>query len=423
MVKYFALLRDGDDTLTAYVLAVADEAGFAIPPEPRRRMEQALVAFVEGRVVRYAPLPTADLAIRKLAALAALARGKTPIKPAWLDSITIEPNLWPTSAVIDWYVLLVRTPALPQRDARLREAGQILRARLDFRGTTMGFSTEKRDALWWLMVSADVNANRLLLAVADAPEWQDDLPRLAQGALARMQRGHWNTTPANAWGALALDRFARRFEAVPLTGTTTASLGAERYAHTWEGARAAETSGRTFPWPAAPEDLALRHDGAGAPWVTLSSVAAIPLAAPRSSGYRVERSVTPIEQRTPGAWHRGDIARVRLTVDAQADMTWVVVSDPIPAGSMGLGRGLGGDSTLATAGERRQGTVWPAFEERTPEAFRAYYRYVPKGRFLAEYTVRLNNPGTFGLPPTRVEAMYAPEMFGELPNAEWTVQP
>ena len=48
--------------------------------------------------------------------------------------------------------------------------------------------------------------------------------------------------------------------------------------------------------------------------------------------------------------------------------------------------------------------------------------YVPKGSFVVEYTVRLNNPGTFGLPATRVEAMYAPEMFGEAPNAEWVVQ-
>ena len=51
------------------------------------------------------------------------------------------------------------------------------------------------------------------------------------------------------------------------------------------------------------------------------------------------------------------------------------------------------------------------------EAFRAYYRYLPKGSFSVEYTVRLNNPGTFGLPATHVEAMYAPEMFGEAPNA------
>jgi uncharacterized protein YfaS (alpha-2-macroglobulin family) len=54
--------------------------------------------------------------------------------------------------------------------------------------------------------------------------------------------------------------------------------------------------------------------------------------------------------------------------------------------------------------------------------YRAYYEFVPKGRFTVEYTMRLNNEGRFALPPTRVEAMYAPEMFGEVPNAGVTVQ-
>ena len=36
----------------------------------------------------------------------------------------------------------------------------------------------------------------------------------------------------------------------------------------------------------------------------------------------------------------------------------------------------------------------------------------PKGKFKLEYTVRLNNPGRFDLPSTRVEEMYTPETFG-----------
>lgn len=34
-----------------------------------------------------------------------------------------------------------------------------------------------------------------------------------------------------------------------------------------------------------------------------------------------------------------------------------------------------------------------------------------------QYTLRLNNAGDFALPPTRVEALYAPDMFGAAPNA------
>jgi alpha-2-macroglobulin len=117
------------------------------------------------------------------------------------------------------------------------------------------------------------------------------------------------------------------------------------------------------------------------------------------------------------------VLRVSLEVEAQSDMTWVVVSDPIPAGGAILGTGLGRDSQLLTQGEKRQGWVYPTFEERSFEAFRAYYEFVPKGKWTVEYTLRLNQDGAFDLPATQVEAMYAPEMFGEIPNLRMVVKP
>jgi len=423
LIKFWPVLRYGDDSLSAYILSIADEAGWPIPDEQRARIEQGLVGFVEGRVVRYSALPTADLSIRKMAALEALSRRKQGFDPRWLDSIAIEPNLWPTSAVIDWYLVLKREPKLAKRDERMREAEQILRSRLNFQGTTMGFSTEKADALWWLMISGDRNANRLILALMDAPAWREDVPRMVRGALGRMQDGHWNTTVANAWGVLALEKFSAAFESVAPTGTTTATLASERFAHTWQPDDGAKFFERRLPWPQGREDVSLRQDGEGKPWVTLQSIAAIPLREPFSSGYKVAREVTPVQQRVKGRWSQGDVARVHLEIEAQSDMAWVVVDDPIPAGSTALGRGLGGDSALLAQGEKKQGAVWPAYEERSFEAFRAYYTYVPKGKFVVEYTVRLNNAGSFHLPATHVEAMYAPEMLGEYPIADWVVSP
>jgi uncharacterized protein YfaS (alpha-2-macroglobulin family) len=114
--------------------------------------------------------------------------------------------------------------------------------------------------------------------------------------------------------------------------------------------------------------------------------------------------------------------RVHLDIDAQTDMTWVVVNDPVPAGATILGSGLGRDSEAATSGEKPQDGAWPAFVERSFEGYRAYYDYLPKGKLSIEYTIRLNNAGTFGLPPTRVEALYAPSTFGVMPNANVVVQ-
>ena len=306
-------------------------------------------------------------------------------------------------------------------EARLRwQAAQILRSRLNFQGTTMGFSTERTDYLWWLMVSGDVNASRVLLSMLDQDKWREDVPRLVRGTLGRQQQGHWNTTVANAWGVLATQQFAAKFETEAVTGATVGKLEKQERKLDWSKQEAGGSL--MFAWPSTAASLSLQQDGTGKPWTTIQSLAAIPLKDPFSSGYRIKRTVSPVEQKSKGQWTRGDVMRVRLDVEAQSDMSWVVVNDPVPAGAAILGTGLGRDSQILASGEKKQGWVWPAFEERKFDSFRAYYRFVPKGKWSVEYTVRLNNAGEFVLPETRVEAMYAPEMFGESPNAKLKVQ-
>jgi uncharacterized protein YfaS (alpha-2-macroglobulin family) len=421
LAKYWPVLREGSDTLTAYLLSVANEAEYEIPEYLLNRMRKGLIDFVEGRVIRYSAISTSDLAVRKLTAIEALAR-TGGVERRWLDSITIEPNLWPTSAVLDWLSILQHKPEISAQPAKqIEEAQQIIRSRLNFQGTTMGFSTERNDTLWWLMVSGDVNANRVLLELYNDPRWEPDVPRLVRGALGRQLQGHWNTTVANAWGVLAMKRFSAKFEAVPVTGATSAVLEKQNFVAEWNDDK--RSAQQLLNWPTGTAPVKLSHGGDGKPWAMLQSLAALPLKEALSTGYRVTRQVFPVSQKVKGEWHKGDVARVHLDVEAQSDMTWVVVNDPIPSGATILGTGLGGDSQLLTQGERKQGWVWPAFEERTFDAFHAYYRFVPKGKFAVEYTVRLNNDGAFNLPTTRVEAMYAPEMFGELPNGKVEVMP
>src|SRR6185437_6280398 len=122
LLKYFpGEYLEGDDGLTAYVLSIAQEADWPIAAEARSRMLHALTDFVAGRIVRYSALPTADLSIRKLQAIDALARYGVETSDM-LDSISLEPNLMPTSALLDWIDILERTPGIPQADEKLSEA-------------------------------------------------------------------------------------------------------------------------------------------------------------------------------------------------------------------------------------------------------------------------------------------------------------
>jgi uncharacterized protein YfaS (alpha-2-macroglobulin family) len=421
LLKYFPTEElQGDDGLTAYVLSIANAAGWPLQKTEQDRLLQALTLFVQGKITRDSALPTADLTIRKLQAIDALARYGAA-RPDMLDSLNLDPNLMPTSALLDWIDVLGRVPGVPQVDDRSRQAFSVLRARLNYQGTMLGFSTQRSDDLWWLMVSGDSNANRLLLEVLGRPDWTHDVPRLVRGTLARQHRGHWDTTVANAWGTLAMQKFSRQFESTPVSGTTTVRYGREQHRTAWP--QPGGSALIDIPWQSGTGVLAARHDGTGAPWIMVQATAALPLTQALSSGFTITRQVTAIEQHQPGTWSRGDVERIHLDLDAQSDMSWVVVDDPIPAGATIVGGGLGGQSALLQRGEQQSGTAWLAFEERRNDSFRAYYRFVPKGHWSIDYTVRLNNPGTYQLPATRVEAMYAPEMFGELPNTTLTVLP
>ena len=85
----------------------------------------------------------------------------------------------------------------------------------------------------------------------------------------------------------------------------------------------------------------MSHAGAGKPWLTVSSLAAIPLAKPFSSGYKIKKTISAVSQKHPNRWTKGDVLRVRLDLEAQADQTWVVVNDPVPAGNNDSGRRSG----------------------------------------------------------------------------------
>jgi hypothetical protein len=137
----------------------------------------------------------------------------------------------------------------------------------------------------------------------------------------------------------------------------------------------------------------------------------VPLKAPVNAGYQIRKTVTPWSRPSRPLQPRRCAAR-DAGGDGQRRHDLGAITDPV-AGATILGSGLGRDSEIATQGERRQGNGWPAFEERSFEAFRSYYEYLPKGTIKLEYTLRLNNVGDFALPPSRVEALYAPEMFGE----------
>ena len=230
------------------------------------------------------------------------------------------------------------------------------------------------------------------------------------------KRGAWLTTTANLWGSLALDKFAAKFEAEKVGGRSYGPARAAPQALDWSavGPRRADQgcpadgSKARFPPMQPRTHQQTLADGA--------EPRRHPAAAPLRAGYAINRSVSAVEQKGR-RWSRGDVMRVRLEIVAQSDMS-------LGGGERSGARRRNRCSAPAWGAIQRWPRAarsvrrgWLAYEERSFEACAPTTSTCRAASMRDRASLRLNNsPGRFALPPTRVEAMYAPG-FGEAPNA------
>lgn len=412
LLRYFPIQSlDGSIALTAYALSLTAEAGWTIPEADRIRMIGALRAVVEGRLSRD---NNGDQRLEKLSALAALARNNAA-DVALLGQIGLDPKDMQTSALADWLTSLHRIGGV--NPALIAQAEGELRTRIVYEGSRLDLS-DAAASPWWMMSTGDEVSIRVLDAIFGRPGWQDEGLRMMVGVALRQRRGHWDSTTANAWGTIAARRFAALYPPSAISGTTTMSLAGASRSASWPGGGTVPFY--SLPLPSRPAPLILAQSSGAGPWAQISLSAAVPLTRPLFAGYKIAKQVEVIQRRVPGKLMRGDVLRVRITVDASAERNWVVVNDPIPGGATIVGD-LGGQSAALAAQTSGGEGVQPSYVERGQDGWRGYFGWVPRGRFTVEYAVRLNGAGTFQLPPTRVEALYSPDIRAALPNKPVTV--
>ncbi|MFA5664990.1 alpha-2-macroglobulin [Castellaniella sp.] len=434
LLAYFPGGR-GSVALTAYVLEVAARARllgwtYELPLTARERMLAGLQDFVFGRLEDQAWAPANDAFWRRLIAVEALSLWQA-WQPGMLDTFDLVIDDWPTAALVTWLSILQHVPQLDRRDQRLTAVQAILRARLRRHGGTLQVADESANAGWWLMSDVTTVQARLLWNTLDLPGWRADWPLLLQGLLAWQRNGAWATTPANALGLLAVNRFAQLAETRPGQGRVRLALGGSSDQVfdwsdlPWEDGAYRDTL--WLPWPAGGQGhLSMLQQSPGSGWANVLALAAVPHADPVDAGLRLERHVEVVSQAVEGHWSVGDIYRVVLTLHSSDWRGWTAVSDPIPAGASILGGGLGRDSAIgsgAAAGSADSDVIEPAWTERAPDAWRAYFDVLPPGTRVLRYVVRLNVPGVYHLPASRAEALYQPDVSGSVPNQPFRVEP
>ena len=303
------------------------------------------------------------------------------------------------------------------------------------------FTTTYGDSSYLIMLS-DRRTDGIVLdaLIANAPD-SDLVPKVVAGLLANKVKGRWNNVQENAFILLALKSYFDTYESQTPDFVARVWLG-DQFAgeHAFKGR---ETDRATVTIPTAElinagdTDLVLAKDGSGRMYYRIGlryAPADLQLDA-LDRGFVVDRVYEAVDDPTDvsrgpdGTWRvkAGTRVRVTLTMVAESQRTHVALVDPLPAGLESLNPALAVTQTVPAdpptdvefAGEAMTIVCcdgwwgrWYEHEQLRDDRTEAFTTLLPAGTYTYSYIARATTPGTFVVPPTRAEEMYAPETFG-----------
>lgn len=277
--------------------------------------------------------------------------------------------------------------------------------------------------------------------ITEQPE-SDLIPKVVSGLLSRQENGRWNNAQENSFILLAMHRYFETFEDVEPSFVARAWLGETYVAESEFEGRTTEQVSTLIPMSeytrltttedGGSQQLVVSKDGDGRLYYRLGldyAPADLQLD-PRDEGFVVERTYEPIgdddtvSRDENGAWRiePGATVRVRVTMVADARRTNVALVDPLPAGLEPLNPALAVTGVIAPD-EPEEGEIepltrstwwWSWFDHQNlrDDRAEAFARYLDGGTYEYSYLARATTPGTFVVPPTKAEEIYAPEVFG-----------
>lgn len=279
----------------------------------------------------------------------------------------------------------------------------------------------------FVLLASDRRVDGILLdALIQVQPENDLIPKLVSGLLAHRLRGHWGSTQDNAFVLLALDRYFRTYEGTSPDFMARAWLGPEYVGGAKFAGRETKKARIDIPMGELTEhpsqDLVLAKQGAGRMYYRIGLRYApkdLELDA-ADRGFLVQRKYEAVDDpsdvtEADGIWTVRNGATVRVTVELVADgrRNHVAMVDPLPAGFEAVNSGLKG--TAPTRPLESRGWWWGTWyvhDNLRDDRAEAFGYQLEGGVYTYSYLARATTPGSFVVPPARVEEMYAPETFG-----------
>jgi alpha-2-macroglobulin len=388
LLKFFPTGHDsGHLPMTAHLLEVAHWNGKDLPASDR--LESALARFVNGEIKQLHSHEIKHFAALKLRAMVALKlRGSVHFCPQWLSEVAAPSASESLLELMDKWVLFYP-------GERARSAHELLRQKMKIDGSTISLSVPQDFFDPNFLGGANTLMGRFLMlqnTLRSGSTFDNFFlaseGKFLRGYLSYRSRGHFGDTTANTYAYLLQQRWQRP----QVTGTTR--LADQRVS--WAKGEAGafwldQDQGR--------KQQAIIHQGTGAPWADIHYLAWPDPLAPMFQGIELKQEVSPPLKAPRHAVQ--DRVSLKLRLTSRGDVEQTALRLHLPSGVTIL-RVETGDLDLM-------------FEERFENEWRAYFSLLPKGEHTIVITFRLNQSGKFGIPGARIEALYSPEVFGQLP--------
>ncbi len=345
------------------------------------------------------------------------------------------------SEALGWLlaVLARDNGAIQQRQALMRE----LMNRSIETASGVAIKTRLNTGGYWVMHSERAVNGIVLEALIKAEPKSDLIPKLVKALQAKRTQGHWGSTQDNVFVLLGLDQYFQSYEAQTPDFVAKAWLGADFAGEYSFKGRSTDSMQTEIPMEwllkgEARRDLVLAKEGKGRLYYRLGLRYApqdLELM-PAEHGFTVSRSYRgldkpeDVKQHTDGSWQikAGSRVEVILTMQANAERYHVALVDPLPAGLEAVNPALAvssqqtpEDPELAPIPFSWRGT-WYEQQNLRDERVEAFTSVLPEGVYTYRYIAKATTPGSFIVPPTKAEEMYAPETFGRSASTKVVIE-
>ena len=301
-----------------------------------------------------------------------------------------------------------------------------------FSSTTAHFEEPDWEGLKWVFSSNTRTTAIVLQALLETGNRDPFLSKVAKWIMTDQKVGRWRTTQENVCVVAALSDYFEAFESQTPLFTAQISVSGQKVLN-------AIFNGRSFNTVTESKSLesferkkqlpvSITKTGAGRLYYgirmnyypTSDTVA-------RDEGIAVLKTITtvddkPVPKNADGNYvlKAGYMYKVNLTVISPQEREFVVVDDPVPAGTETVDLTFATESDYLGASveneEEEADVYWSGgfnHIEQKDDRVLLFATTLPEGIHHHSYLVRAATYGSFALPATHAEEMYSPDVFGQ----------